>query len=159
MRLLFILLLLIPIVSASPSAITIVTMEDDDGDVSIKEIYQGIGYSPSHANQKGEYDLKVYSSKGQLYGLAFSPPVEYVDGHLGEENIGGIREVDEFSVTIPSFPNEERIEVSRGREVMAKHEFVASSNFLLYFLFIVFLVIILVVRKIMISRREPVIPS
>jgi len=106
MKWIIIILLIFPCVMAQPESINILNLEYNQGNVEVIEKFSSIGYYPDRIIQEGKYTLKIIG-EDILYETKFDPPtIEYLDG-----DEGGIftRNKFNFSLIVPSFPNEKEI--------------------------------------------------
>ena len=154
-RIILLLLLLMPLVSAQPSPINILNLEYDNGDITLQEKFSSIGYSPDRRIQRGNYVFRVLSKDNRvLHSFRFQPEtLERLDGHDDETNLGGviIRNRFNFVLITPSFAEEQSIqffdETGKDRGTIELEKKGISLGWILLPLLLFFLLLILYLRR------------
>jgi len=142
-----IIFLLLPTVAAAPTTINILNIEVNDGELEIVDSIKTIGYHPSYKSQPTDgYTLRTTGDGRSLFTVKFNPPVEYLDAHDENKNLGGIQGITSFAMTIPSFQQEEEIEIfDKENKRVDQFALKEEGNTLLLSLIGIFVVILIFV--------------
>jgi len=173
-----IILLLLPTVAAAPTTINILNIEVNDGELEIVDRIKTIGYHPSYKSQPTDgYTLRTTGDGRNLFTVKFNLPVEYLDGHEGDVNVGGVQGITSFAIfneresdanlggvqgvtsfamTIPSFQQEEKIEIfDKENKRVDQYSLKEEGNTLLFSLIGIFIVLLIFAGFYIKSRIAP----
>lgn len=110
MKFILLFLLMLPLVTAQPSDISILEVRYERGEVDVINRFDSFGYVPGWMENEGEFELRVLQGDILLYNYFFDPPTrEFLDGVQG----GGMVERSSFNfpLVIPNDLREDRLEI------------------------------------------------